>query len=151
MAETESQSESWICIRNRIFAGEKRGNFTSRESSSRNTRLKASAAFVCGYIYLQHTRARFSTAHPARDRAGGIRHTHARYPPSGNLAATATAEKTPPLKKSLPPGPVFDERSSAEGRGVLFPTRPFITRRDTHFTLPPRSSSATLITRALTA
>lgn len=54
------------------------------------------------------------------------------------------------MKKSLPPGPVFDERSSAEGRGVFFPTRPFITRRDTHFTLPLPSPCATLITRALT-
>lgn len=55
---------------------------------------------------------RFSLAHPCARPCGAdraIRHTHARYPPSGSFAATTAdaaavvdVEKTPPLKKSPP-------------------------------------------------
>lgn len=77
----------------------------------------------------------------------GIRHTHARYLLSGSFATTATAvEKTPPLKKSLPP-----DQSSTNLRRLkvagCFPLCALITRRDTHLILSPARITHSTVTR----
>lgn len=78
-----------------------------KHASRRAQRVQSKRA-IAGY----HFRiTRFSSAHPCARSCGAdraIRHTHARYPPSGSFAATTVdaaavvVEKTLPLKKSPP-------------------------------------------------